>query len=84
MVSYYYNLTLTREDLCAVLTVDGECADIFCLSDAIFLKNADAIQEWMSYVMKEEHRREGVWVWKIKKPGNELTGEKLFDELDDV
>lgn len=84
MVSQSYKITLHRDDLCAILTVDSGCVEIFYESYVQVLKCADMIQEWMIYVMKTEEYREGIWVWRVKKMGNELTGEQILDELDDM
>lgn len=84
MVSDEFIVKLNQDDLCGILTVDGEFYDIFYPSHRRILKRADQVQEWMTYLMKFEEHNQGVWLWTIKKNAEEIEGMCLDDTMDDL
>lgn len=48
-----------------ILTLDGKMIKGIAQNEHELLANADAIQELMGMMMKEEDAKEGLWRWKI-------------------
>ena len=67
---------LYEDDLCAIITVDGEFAGIWAHDDQVY-KVADIIQQWMSVIMKEQDNRRGVWLWRVSKDQQYIFAEFL-------
>ena len=67
---------LKNDDLCAILTIDGQFAGIWADSEKQYLENADAITECMIFVLNEEEW-DGSWLWKIKKNGLDVTAQYI-------
>ena len=64
-----------EEDLCAVMSENGELAGIWGHTQAEVMDRADEIQEWMSAVMRNPEHKHGIWVWRINRDGQKITGE---------
>jgi len=57
---------LYEDDLCAIITVDGDFAGIWAHDETVHAE-ADMIQEWMSLIMKKPENRKGIWMWRVNK-----------------
>lgn len=61
------NVYLFEDDICALVTVDGQFYGIWSDEEESCYKIADEIQGEMVDLMKESHHRYGVWIWRFKE-----------------
>ena len=60
------SIELHENDLCAIITKDGEFVKIISqYNDDEIYSEADLIHEFMIEAMKDREAREGIWVWRI-------------------
>lgn len=57
-----------------LLTLDGKMIKGITSNESDLLENADAIQELMIDIMKEEQAQSGLWRWKIFDNWNSIEG----------
>jgi len=72
---------LYEDDLCAIITVDGEFAGIWAHDEEIH-READLIQEWMTAIMKKPENRKGIWMWRVNKDKERVYCEYIKDTPD--
>jgi len=70
---------LNPQDSAIVLTIDGKFRGICAHDKSAYYEEADAIQEFMTRIMKEENNRIGGWLWHINKKATKVYGEFLGD-----
>jgi len=80
MVSADYILWLKEDDLCVILSENGKFGGIWALDHLDCLLQGDHIQEWMSFIMKEEEHATGNWLWHISRDGSKVEGMQLSDD----
>lgn len=80
MLSSEYNLTLEKDDLCALITIDGDLIDIYFVDYELVCSEADMITDYMLRMLSDPVHDEGVWIWHIKKHGREITAEQIFND----
>jgi hypothetical protein len=72
------SIELHEDDLCAILTVDGEFIKI--ISDYDFediCTEGDLIHEFMIEAMKEEDAKVGAWLWHIDNDCETMYADSL-------
>ena len=79
-MSFHYSLQLERDDLCAILTVDGEMYDIFYRDYKEVMAEADMIMERMIHLIQLPEHEKGAWVWNIKRNGRQIEAYEVHSE----
>lgn len=70
-------INLDPDDLCVVLTLDGQFGGIWSHTHRECLENGDAIHDWMVATMKEGDNNKGCWLWHIRKDLKSAIGEHI-------